>query len=238
MIVTIDMMCLRLTCSGVETLLIKRRNPQRPDCGKWAIPGGIVFDEDLTAQGGEPADIDFESARKRICRQKIHTYPNFISDPLVDGNPKRDPDGWSVSISHYALLNSENVDQIENAGMDTDRQKWVHLQNILDEKVELAFDHVAQVQHAWSKLRAAVEYTSVVLFFLDKEFLVSDIIEAYEKFGVEVNRMTIKRRLIDSGVIVSANKIAASSRGKGGKPATVYRLACSDVSYFQTCLRG
>lgn len=91
MIVTIDMICLRLAPKGIETLLVKRSNPNRPDCGLWAIPGGWVFDEDLSAQGGEPADKDFDSARRRICRQKIHTYPNFISDPLVDGNPKRDP---------------------------------------------------------------------------------------------------------------------------------------------------
>lgn len=88
------------------------------------------------------------------------------------------------------------------------------------------------------KLRAAVEYTSVVLFSLEQEFLVADIIEAYAKFGVDVNRMTVKRRLIDTGVIVSTNKIAASSKGKGGKPATVYRLASNEVIYFQTCLRG
>ncbi len=50
--------------------------------------------------------------------------------------------------------------------------------------------------------------------------------------------MTVKRRLIDTGVIVSTNKIAASSKGKGGKPATVYRLASNEVIYFQTCLRG
>jgi len=238
MIVTIDLICLRLSDDGIETLLIKRRNPNRPDCGKWAISGGIVFDEDQSLVGGEPADIDFESARRRICRQKIHTFPNFISDPLVDGNPKRDPDGWSVSISHYALLNSENVKQIDNSGVNSERLQWIALDDILNETLELAFDHVAQVQHAWKKLRAAVEYTSVVLFFLDREFLVSDIIDAYEKFGVDVNRMTIKRRLIDSGVIISANKVVASSKGKGGKPATVYKLACNDVSYFQTCLRG
>lgn len=75
MIVTIDMICLRLAPKGIETLLVKRSNPNRPDCGLWAIPGGWVFDEDLSAQGGEPADKDFDSARRRICRQKIHTYP-------------------------------------------------------------------------------------------------------------------------------------------------------------------
>ncbi|MFB9136768.1 NUDIX domain-containing protein [Vibrio olivae] len=237
MIVTIDLVCLRLDEEGIKALLIKRSNPERPDCGKWALPGGLVYDEDMTAQGGEPADEDFDSARRRICREKIHTYPNFISDPLVDGNPKRDPDGWSVSISHYALLNPANVQQISNAGMSEQRANWFNLADVLAGKFDLAFDHVAQVNHAWKKLSAAVEYTSVVLFSLDKEFLVADIIDAYAKFGVEVNRMTVKRRLIDTGVIVSANKMAASCKGKGGKPATVYQLASEQVSYFQTCLR-
>lgn len=237
MIVTIDLVCLRLDQQGIKTLLIKRTNPLRPDCGKWALPGGLVYDEDLSSEGGEPADDDFDSARRRICREKIHTYPNYISDPLVDGNPKRDPDGWSVSISHYALLNPSNINQISNAGMGEDRADWFELETILNGELDLAFDHVAQVNHAWKKLRAAVEYTSVVLFSLDKEFLVADIIDAYAKFGVDVNRMTIKRRLIDTGVIVSANKMAASCKGKGGKPAMVYRLASNQVSYFQTCLR-
>lgn len=156
----------------------------------------------------------------------------------MDGNPKRDPSGWSISISHYALLNHSNVKQIEDAGMDQSRVDWFALETILQGQQLLAFDHVAQIQHAWKKLRAAVEYTSVVLFSLEQEFLVADIIDAYAKFGVEVNRMTVKRRLIDTGVIVSTNRIAASSKGKGGKPATVYRLASNEVIYFQTCLRG
>lgn len=239
MIVTIDMVCLCLSDKGLKTLLLKRNNPQRPDFDKWAIPGGWVYDEDMTLQGGEPADKDFESARKRICRQKVHTYPNFISDPLVDGNAKRDPDGWSVSISHYALCNASNVQQINNAGLSQERLKWVAVDDVLaNQEGELAFDHHAQIHHACRKLRAAVEYTSVVLFLLEKEFLVSDIIAAYQKFGVEVNRMTIKRRLIDTGVIVSANKIAASPKGTGGKPAQVFQLACDRVTYFQTCLRS
>ncbi len=238
MIVTIDMICLRLAPKSIQVLLVKRSNPNRPDCGKWALPGGIVYDEDMTAHGGEPVDEDFDAARRRICRQKVHTYPNFISDPLVDGNPKRDPNGWSVSISHYALLNASNVKQIEDFGIDPERANWFDLPPLLNGEMALAFDHVAQIQHAWQKLRAAVEYTSVVLFSLEKEFLVADIIDAYAKFGVEVNRMTIKRRLINTGVIVSTNKMAASCKGKGGKPATVYRLASHEVTYFQTCLRG
>jgi ADP-ribose pyrophosphatase YjhB (NUDIX family) len=238
MIVTIDMICLRLSDVGIQVLLVKRCNPDRPDYGKWAIPGGWVYEEDMSADGGEPADEDFDSARRRICRQKVHTYPNFISDPLVDGNPKRNPGGWSISISHYALLNPSNVRQIDNAGITRDRLDWFDLELILQGEIELAFDHVGQIQHAWKKFRAAVEYTSVVLFSLEREFLVADIIDAYAKFGVEVNRMTIKRRLINSRVIVSANKIAAPSKGRGGKPAMVYRLAESKVTYFQTCLRG
>ncbi|WP_087026722.1 NUDIX domain-containing protein [Thaumasiovibrio subtropicus] len=238
MIVTIDLICFKLNEDGLDVLLIKRHNPARPDVGKWAIPGGFVYEQDLTNEGGEPADEDFDSARRRICRQKVHTYPNFISEPMVDGNPKRDEAGWSVSIAHYALLNTRNVEQISNAGMNDSQMRWVSLKDVLEGSYQLAFDHQTMIAQAWKKLRAAVEYTSVALFLLDEEFLVADIIAAYRVLGVDVNRMTVKRRLIDSGVIVSANKIASTNRGKGGKPAQVYRLAESCVTYFQTCLRS
>ncbi|EGA70569.1 ADP-ribose pyrophosphatase [Vibrio sinaloensis DSM 21326] len=237
MIVTIDMICLRLGSQGLETLLIKRNNPDRPQHGMWSIPGGFVFEQDLTANGGQAADQDFDAARRRICRQKIHTYPHYISEPMVDGNPKRDPEGWSVTIAHYALLNNANVEQIENCGLCQEQLRWFSLTQILNDEIELAFDHADLIKLAWRKLRAAVEYTSVALFALDKEFLVSDIIAAYAEFGVEVNRMTVKRRLIDTGVIVSANKMASTNKGKGGKPAQVYSLGEKSVTYFQTCLR-
>lgn len=237
MIVTIDMICLKLGKQGLEVLLIKRSDPQRPQYGMWSIPGGFVFEQDWSDRGGQPADEDFDAARRRICRQKIHTYPHFISQPMVDGNPKRDPDGWSVSIAHYALLNQTNVDQISNCGVRKEQLQWFPLDSILHDEQPLAFDHADMIKLAWKKLRAAIEYTSVALFALEKEFLVSDIISAYAKFGVEVNRMTIKRRLIETGVIVSANKLASSNKGKGGKPAQVYSLGQQEVTYFQTCLR-
>nr|WP_086938914.1 NUDIX domain-containing protein [Thaumasiovibrio occultus] len=238
MIVTIDMICLRLGKKGLDVLLIKRHNPERPDVGKWAIPGGFVFEHDMTSQGGEPADHDFDSARRRICRQKVHTYPHYISEPMVDGNPKRDVAGWSVSISHYALMNRQNISQIANAGVPECQMQWVPLEDVLSSQYELAFDHQDMIALAWKKLRAAVEYTSVALFLLDEEFLVADIIAAYSAFGVDINRMTVKRRLIESGVVVSANKIASTNKGKGGKPAQVYKLNENCVTYFQTCLRG
>ncbi|EHU4944798.1 NUDIX hydrolase [Vibrio vulnificus] len=237
MIVTIDMICLKLGEKGLEVLLIKRTNPERPQHGMWSIPGGFVFEHDLSQEGGQPADADFDSARRRICRQKIHTYPHYISEPMVDGNPKRDPHGWSVTIAHYALLNQTNIEQIQNCGLCDQQLAWFALDSVLQREVALAFDHADLIRLAWTKLRAAIEYTSVVLFALEKEFLVSDIIHAYAKFGVDVNRMTIKRRLIDTGVIVSANKIASTNKGKGGKPAQVYSLADKHVTYFQTCLR-
>ncbi len=237
MIVTIDMICLKLGEKGLEVLLIKRTNPERPQHGMWSIPGGFVFEHDLSQEGGQLADADFDSARRRICRQKIHTYPHYISEPMVDGNPKRDPHGWSVTIAHYALLNQTNIEQIQNCGLCDQQLAWFALESVLQGEVALAFDHADLIRLAWTKLRAAIEYTSVVLFALEKEFLVSDIIHAYAKFGVDVNRMTIKRRLIDTGVIVSANKIASTNKGKGGKPAQVYSLADKHVTYFQTCLR-
>lgn len=55
MIVSVDIIPFRLSgCAdkGLEVLLIKRSNPNRPYHGVWALPGGFVFDKDLTSEGG------------------------------------------------------------------------------------------------------------------------------------------------------------------------------------------
>lgn len=74
----------------------------------------------------------------------------------------------------------------------------------------------------------------MLLFALDKEFLVADIISAYQEFGIDISRMTIKRRLIDSGVLKPTNKVASTNKGKGGKPAMVYTLTSDEVTFFKT----
>lgn len=85
MIVSVDIIPFRLSgCAdkGLEVLLIKRSNPNRPYHGVWALPGGFVFDKDLTSEGGRPADENFEAARRRICREKIHTYLAILAKRL------------------------------------------------------------------------------------------------------------------------------------------------------------
>ncbi len=141
MIVTVDIIPFRLSgCAdkGLEVLLIKRSNPERPYHGVWALPGGFVFDKDMTHEGGRAADENFEAARRRICREKIHTYPRHFSEAFVDGDPKRDPEDWSLNITHYALVDRNNKEQIDNAGVPECHLKWFPLQAILDGEETLA----------------------------------------------------------------------------------------------------
>ncbi|PQJ64615.1 NUDIX hydrolase [Vibrio chagasii] len=241
MIVCVDIIPFRLSgCiqKKLEVLLLKRSNPSRPSYGIWALPGGVVFDKDMTDQGGQPADDSFEAARRRICREKIHTYPRHFSEAFFDSDAKRAPEEWNLNITYYALLDRNNVEQINESGIEECQLKWCSLESLLNGDEALAFDHKGMIEIAKKKLRASIEYTSVLLFALDKEFLVADVIAAYREFGVPISRMTIKRRLIDSGVIVPTNKIASTNKGKGGKPAMVYKLADDDVTFFQNCLRG
>ncbi len=149
MIVSVDIIPFRLSgCAdkGLEVLLIKRSNPNRPYHGVWALPGGFVFDKDLTSEGGRPADENFEAARRRICREKIHTYPRHFSEAFIDGDPKRDPEDWSLNITHYALVDRNNVEQINNAGVPECQLKWFSLQAILNGEETLAFDHQKTIE--------------------------------------------------------------------------------------------
>lgn len=72
MIVTVDIIPFRLSgCAdkGLEVLLIKRSNPNRPYHGVWALPGGFVFDKDLTSEGGRPADENLKRRATHLPRE-------------------------------------------------------------------------------------------------------------------------------------------------------------------------
>ncbi|NMU82562.1 NUDIX hydrolase, partial [Vibrio parahaemolyticus] len=87
-------------------------------------------------------------------------YPRHFSEAFIDGDPKRDPEDWSLNITHYALVDRNNVEQINNAGVPECQLKWFSLQAILNGEETLAFDHQKTIEKAWQKLRASIEYTS------------------------------------------------------------------------------
>lgn len=120
--VTVDVVLFAEQAEEWCVLLIQRRH--EPFAGMWAVPGGFV-DE------GE----DVPAAAQRELAEETGVVGLALAPGRAYGKPGRDPRGWTISISHYAVLDA--LPHTVQAGDDAARAKWFPL----DRLPCLAFDH-------------------------------------------------------------------------------------------------
>ncbi len=97
------------------------------------------------------------------------------------GNEKRDPRGWSVTVTYFALVNAAEV------VFSTDSSWHVLNKNgdILNKS--LAFDHAKLIKDAFLRLRSKAQYTTIALHVLSGELKQTStrMAQLYKKSGEE-----------------------------------------------------
>jgi hydrolase, NUDIX family len=119
--VTADCLVFAHTESGLELLLIQRRN--EPCKGKWAFPGGFMNIDETTADA---------------ARRELEEETGLVVDGLhrvgVFDAVDRDPRERVITVAYYTILDKP----AEVSGLDDAAQaKWF----LLTELPDLAFDH-------------------------------------------------------------------------------------------------
>ena len=120
--VTVDMVVFKETNSGLEFLLIERKN--EPFKNQWALPGGFV-DIDEEIEHAAYRELEEETSIRKI---KLKQFKSF-------GKLGRDPRGRTISIVFYGNLKDKN--QTIKAADDAKNLQWF----TLDQLPPLAFDH-------------------------------------------------------------------------------------------------
>ncbi len=132
-------------------LLVKRSG--FPYKGMWALPGGFI---DLQQ------DEDIDASAKRKLKQKTGIVPPYLEQLQSIGNGSRDPRGWSVTISYYALM-----PHLEPVMEGSEESRWFSLQSLPE---HLAFDHAEIIALAQERLRQKALYSLVAAFALPELF--------------------------------------------------------------------
>lgn len=205
--VTTDIVIFTVRDKSLQVLLIKRGLD--PFKGKWALPGGFLkMDESLdTCASRELAE---EAGLEDVYLEQLYTF----------GTVDRDPRERVVSVSYFALIPSDNVTL--NAGTDAEDAAWFKV----DELPELSFDHDKIIQMARSRLAAKMDYSTVGLKLMPKEFTLSHLQEVYEQATDKPrDKRNFRKWIFSLDVIEQTGKKYAKGPHR---PAMLYRVIDPD----------
>ena len=207
--VTVDIVILTMA-EGVLSALLVRRG-EEPFRGMWAIPGGFK----------RPDETLDEAARRELSEETGVDVPGLLTQFGAYGDPGRDPRTNVVTVAYVAVL--RDVGAIAS-GTDAEHAALVPAADLLEERTELAFDHLRIVHDAVERVRVELEVSGIATAFVGTTFTLAELRAVYEAlWGVQLDAANFRRSLVgEDGWVVPTGRTARPGRG-GGRPAELYR---------------
>jgi 8-oxo-dGTP diphosphatase len=228
MLTTLDFSDFRFKNNTLELLVQKRNNEKLPAHGEFTIIGGMVWEHEIA--GSDIVDENLEDSVSRILSKKIGIIPSYIEQLPVVGSAKRDSRGWSVTLPHLCLFSADNANIFD----DNNDYMWVNVEDVINDKIKLPFDHNHLVKLSFDALKNKAKYSSILLYLLSENFIVADIVEIFKYFDLNVSKQTISNRWVKSKLIEDTSQYHQGS--KGGKPAKLFKLSEKTLSYFEVSI--
>jgi 8-oxo-dGTP diphosphatase len=207
--VTVDMVILTMSEGVLHALLVRRG--QEPFKGVWAVPGGFK----------RPDETLDEAARRELSEETGVDVPSLLTQFGAYGDPGRDPRMNVVTVGYLAVL--RDVGAIV-AGTDAAAASLVPVSDILEERIELAFDHLRIVHDAVERVRVELELSGIATAFVGTTFTMAELRAVYEAiWGVQLDAANFRRSLVGAdGWVIPTGRTAQPGPG-GGRPAELYR---------------
>ncbi len=126
-----------------------------------------------------------------------------------------------VTVAYLAVL--RDVGAIV-AGTDAADAALVPVSDILEERIELAFDHQRIVRDAIERVRVELEVSGIATAFVGTTFTMAELRTVYEAiWGVQLDAANFRRSIVsEDGWVIPTGRTAPPGPG-GGRPAELYR---------------
>jgi 8-oxo-dGTP diphosphatase len=207
--VTVDVVILTMSEGLLHVLLVCRG--EAPFEGMWAVPGGFK----------RPTETLDEAAKRELVEETGIDGASLLTQFGAYGDPGRDPRMNVVTVAYLAVL--RDVGSVE-AGSDAAAAALIPVSDVLNGKVELAFDHLRIVRDAVERVRVELEVTGIATAFVGTTFTLAELRAVYEAvWGVQLDAANFRRSVVtEDGWVIPTGRRARPGPS-GGRPAELYR---------------
>lgn len=198
-LVTVDSVLFTVHQQALCVLLVERAN--QPQKGRWGLPGGFI---DMAH------DDSTRATALRKLTEKTGVSPSWLEQLDTFSGPDRDPRGWSLTVTWFALI--AWVDCEPHIASVSDA-RWVPVDKLAD--YPLAFDHQAIIDAALNRLRQKTKYSLLPVYCLPDTFTHGQLQEATEVIlGQSIQRKSLIRRFEASDMFEDTGESMATGTRK------------------------
>lgn len=198
-LVTVDSVLFTVHQQALCVLLVERAN--QPQKGRWGLPGGFI---DMAH------DDSTRATALRKLTEKTGVSPSWLEQLDTFSGPDRDPRGWSLTVTWFALI--ARVDCEPHIASVSDA-RWVPVDKLAD--YPLAFDHQAIIDAALNRLRQKTKYSLLPVYCLPDTFTHGQLQEATEVIlGQPIQRKSLIRRFEASDMFEDTGESMATGTRK------------------------
>ncbi|MHB1090806.1 MAG: NUDIX hydrolase [Ilumatobacteraceae bacterium] len=207
--VTVDVVVLTMSEGVLHVLLVRRG--EAPFKGMWAIPGGFK----------RPTETLDEAAKRELVEETGVDAASLLTQFGAYGDPERDPRMNVVTIGYLAVLRDMGA---ITAGTDAAAAALIPVSDVLNGKIDLAFDHLRIVRDAIERVRIELEVSGIATAFVGPTFTLAELRAVYEAiWGVQLDGANFRRSVTaDDGWVIPTGRRARPGSA-GGKPAELFR---------------
>jgi 8-oxo-dGTP diphosphatase len=207
--VTVDIVILTMSDGALHLLLVRRG--EAPYEGMWAIPGGFK----------RPTETLDGAALRELREETGVDAASLLTQFGAYGDPGRDPRMNVVTVAYLAVI--RDVGALV-AGTDAAEAALVPASDVLNEQLELAFDHLRIVRDAIERVRVELEVSGIATAFVGPTFTMAELRAVYEAiWGEQLDAANFRRSIVtEEGWVIPTGR-RAQPGSAGGRPAELYR---------------
>ena len=202
--VTVDLLVFTIEEDELKVVMIRRQNA--PYKGVLSLPGVFVgMDETL----GEAASrgIRDKTGLKDIYFEQLYTW----------GDINRDPRMRIISVSYIALIPITEL--YHAAGKKEISENLFSVEGLLDDGMNIAFDHKKMIAYGRDRIKNKVEYTPLAFELLPDKFTLPQLQKVYEiLLGRELYKANFRKKVKD--MVIETQEYTS---GGAHRPSKLYR---------------